>query len=179
MRTTDTRLLFAPYRAPALAVGARTTCLYRGCTVIVTGWTTGPISWPLCRRSQGRGRSSLLVDDELLRAIRSESAIAVIHHWRVSVTVVWRWRKAFGVARACITRNQQVWTIDQCQQHAQATAKHFGDRLQGGYPGHWWTSEELALLGTLPDDVVATRIGRSVAAVRVMRSRLDSGKRPS
>jgi hypothetical protein len=34
-----------------------------------------------------------------------------------------------------------------------------------------WTAEELALLGTMPDEDVAARIGRTATGVRVKRSR--------
>jgi hypothetical protein len=43
---------------------------------------------------------SLLVDDELARAIRNESALALRDWWGVSVGVVARWRKALGVGWA-------------------------------------------------------------------------------
>ncbi|HVS35423.1 MAG TPA: hypothetical protein VMS17_07545 [Gemmataceae bacterium] len=39
----------------------------------------------------------MLVDVELARAIRMESAAAIRCWWGVSVGVVWRWRKALGV----------------------------------------------------------------------------------
>jgi hypothetical protein len=41
----------------------------------------------------------LLVNEELARAIRLESAVAIGHWWGVSVGVVWRWRKAFILDR--------------------------------------------------------------------------------
>jgi hypothetical protein len=44
--------------------------------------------------------------------------------------------------------------------------------IQHGYYGPWWTAKELKLLGKLPDAEVAARIGRSVGAVRRMRTRL-------
>jgi hypothetical protein len=44
--------------------------------------------------------------------------------------------------------------------------------LHHGYHGPWWTAEEKALLGTLPDIEVAERTGRSVEAVRHQRERL-------
>jgi hypothetical protein len=44
-----------------------------------------------------RGGSGLLVDDELARAIRCESSLAIQYHWGVSEATVWRWRQAFGV----------------------------------------------------------------------------------
>ena len=98
---TRPALLFAPYAPPALRRGARATCLFRDCDVIVTGWTDGPISWPRCRPVDvPRSHPSLLVDDELARAIRHESAAALRYWWGVSVGVVWRWRKAFAIGRA-------------------------------------------------------------------------------
>src|SRR5450755_4480515 len=71
------RLLHGPYQAPGLRVGDRTTCLYRDCDVIVASWTDAPISWPRCKRATGKGHPSLLVDAELIRAIRSEGAATV------------------------------------------------------------------------------------------------------
>lgn len=77
---------------------ARATCLYRGGEVIVTAWSDAPISWPRCRREGTRGGGSgLLVDDELLRAIRTESSLALQYWWGVNGATVWRWRQAFGV----------------------------------------------------------------------------------
>jgi hypothetical protein len=78
MNTDVPALLFGPYRPPALKVGQRATCLYRDCDVGVTGWSDAPILWPLCRRlGRYKGHASLLVDDELARAIRHESAQAL------------------------------------------------------------------------------------------------------
>ena len=39
------------------------------------------------------------------------------------------------------------------------------------YPA--WTAEELALLGTMPDEDLAKQLGRTVEAVRVQRTRRD------
>jgi hypothetical protein len=49
------KLLHGPYRAPALRVGDRATCLSRDCAVVVTSWTDAPISWPRCRPVGVRG----------------------------------------------------------------------------------------------------------------------------
>jgi hypothetical protein len=43
-----------------------------------------------------KSHPSLLVDEELARAIRSESAAVLRYWWGVSVGVVWRWRRALG-----------------------------------------------------------------------------------
>jgi hypothetical protein len=41
-----------------------------------------------------------------------------------------------------------------------------------GYHGPWWSAEQLALLGTDTDEAVAALVGRTVNAVRQMRTSL-------
>jgi hypothetical protein len=65
--------------------------------VIVTGWTAARIPWPRCHRLEGRSYPWLLVDEELIRAIKHESAVALCYWWGVGDRLVSRWRKAFGV----------------------------------------------------------------------------------
>jgi hypothetical protein len=98
-RTVDDRLrlLHGPYQAPTLRVGDRAACLYRDCDVVVTSWTAALIPWPRCKRAEGKGHPSLLVDDELARAICTEGAATVCYWWGASPQVVRRWRMAFGV----------------------------------------------------------------------------------
>src|SRR5262245_33356312 len=75
-------LLFGPYRPPDLQPGDRAWCLLRDCLVVVTRWSDGRISWPLCHGLEANsGASGFLVDDEFARAIRSESAAAIGHWW--------------------------------------------------------------------------------------------------
>jgi hypothetical protein len=64
------KLLRGPYRAPRLAVGDRATCLFRDCLVVVNAWTGAPIRWPRCLPVGDCGHPSLVVDEELARAIR-------------------------------------------------------------------------------------------------------------
>jgi hypothetical protein len=95
-RSKPPRLLAGPYPPPH--PGDRATCLYRDADVVVTSWTSAPIPWPRCCRSGTHGGGSgLLVTEELVRAIRTESAAALKHWWGVSARTVWAWRVAFGV----------------------------------------------------------------------------------
>jgi hypothetical protein len=94
------KLLAGPYHPPALRRGDVATCLYRDCDVVVLGWTDARISWPLCKRREGRSGPGLLVDEELARAIRTESAAALRYWWGVGVKLVWQWRHAFAIGRA-------------------------------------------------------------------------------
>jgi hypothetical protein len=182
------KLHFGPYPAPALKRGDRATCLYQDCDVVVTGWTDARISWPRCRpRHVRRSHPSLLVNEELARAIRHESAAAIRHWWGVSVGVVWR--KALGVGRTdnegsarliraaaekgAVAVAAREWTQEERERMRQlnnrlSLAKH----LVLGYHGPRWAAWEWALLGTVPDREVARRTGRSVDGVRRKRTKL-------
>jgi hypothetical protein len=135
------------------------------------------------------GRPTILLDDELARAVRHEVAAAIRYWWCVGVTLVWRWRKALGVGR---TDSEGSRRLIQAAAEAGAAAMHdrglteeeaderrrravelnLGQYLHTGYHGPRWTAEELALLGTMPDDVVAARIGKTMVAVSLMRRRM-------
>jgi hypothetical protein len=189
MSDERTRLLFGPYETPSLKKGARATCLYRDCLVVVTSWSAARTSWPLCRPVGAKhGRPTLLVEDELARAIQNESAAALRHHWGVGTKQVAAWRKCFGIGRAGTPGSKRLIDAaseagaavlrgaelppEQCERRRRtALEKGFAERLEPGYQGPWWTAEELALLGTTPDEEVAQRVGRSVEAVRLMRTR--------
>jgi hypothetical protein len=102
------RLLHGPYQAPALRVGDRATCLYRG-DVIITSCTDALISWPRCKRAGGgKGRPTLLVTEELARAIRTESALAVGYWWGASKDLVRNWRAALGVTNEANVGSRRV-----------------------------------------------------------------------
>jgi hypothetical protein len=184
------KLLFCPYKAPPFKRGDRAVCLFRDCFVVVTGWAAAPIPWPRCRALDSPGGGSgLLVDEELASAVRHESAAAVMHWWRASATAVRNWRKALsvtradneGTARLMLAAAQEgaeaikarEWTEEERQQRQRTNAeKGLADNLVLGYHGPLWTAEEIALLGTVPDEELARRIGRTPNAVRVMRDRL-------
>jgi hypothetical protein len=74
--------------------------LLRDCDVVITSWTDARIPWPRCRALDGTGGGSgLLLDEELARAVRHESAAAVMYWWGASSEAVKRWRRALGVGR--------------------------------------------------------------------------------
>jgi hypothetical protein len=186
-----TRLLHGPYTPPRLKLGKRTSCLLRDCDVLVTGWSDAPLPWPLCRPVVFHGgKSALLVDQELLRAIRCESAVALKHWWGVSRKGVTKWRKRFGVGRkdcagsrrllrsasALGTERLRVQGVCPavCALRRQiAVAKNFAARLQARPLGRRWTAQEVALLGTASDQDSAARLGRPLDAVRLQRQRRD------
>jgi hypothetical protein len=94
------KLLYGPYEPPALKVGRRTVCLFRDAEVVIYGWSLARIPWPLCYRAGTRAfGKGLLVEGELARAVRLESAAAVEYWWGVSDATVRKWRKAMGAGR--------------------------------------------------------------------------------
>jgi hypothetical protein len=181
-------LLFGPYTPPALRRGDRATCLFRDADVIITGWSDGRIPWPRCRRLDTHGGGSgLLVDNDLARAVRTESSLAIQYWFGVKVSVVWRWRKALGVSRWDTMGSRRLLRQNSEAGAASLRGKRIPPELvqrrvqnrrsKGPIKMHrWreagWTADQLALLGTMPDGELAARIGRTEGAVRVQRSRL-------
>lgn len=97
MRDADRfKLYFGPYVPPRCRVGDKLACEYRGREVVVGGMTDAPIQWPY---RKGPGHHSCIVCGDLIRAVQTESEIAVAHHWGVTKKTVWAWRKALDVPR--------------------------------------------------------------------------------
>jgi hypothetical protein len=187
MRQSDrVKLLSGPYTPPPLKRGDRATCLYRDADVVITSWTAAPISWPRCRRLECSGGSGLLVTEELVRAVRTESSKALQHWFGLSERTVWSWRKAFGVSQWGTEGSRQLHR-ELSERGAEATrskrqsAQHIRQRVltRRAYgvkpPNRWaetgWKPEELALLGTMPNEELARRTGRTANAVRIARNR--------
>ena len=175
--------LIGTYAAPAVRRGEVVTCLYRDRDCTVTVMTDAPIPWPRCQPRGEQGGSGLWVNADLVRAIRTESAAALQSWFGVSATVVWKWRKAFGVGGRATTPGSRAairaaarkgaaamrargWTADEREAKAE-TACRIGLRP----PLRWtparggWTADQVALLGADHDEAVARRIGRSPGAV--------------
>jgi hypothetical protein len=182
------QLLFGPYTAPPLRRGDRASCLLRDCDVVITSWSSGRIPWPRCRPVDGYrgGGWGLLLDEELARAVRHESAAAVGHWWGASPGTVQRWRRALGVGRTDNEGSRRLiraaaeaggealrargLTPEERERHRQnAKRLNLAQYLPKGYVGPWWTARQRALLGKLPDEEVAARVGRTVDAVRRQR----------
>jgi hypothetical protein len=103
--------------------------------------------------------------------------------------VVWRWRRALGVTRTSNEGSRRLiqsaaeagaeamreheFTDDECDERSRrAWRLNLGRNLVKGYHGPRWTKRQLPLLGRLPDEVVAERVGRSREAVRSKREAL-------
>jgi hypothetical protein len=90
------KLLYGPYKMPICKLGEKLLCEYRDKELSVKGITDGLIQWP----SAFRGKVlSPIVCGDLVRAIRTESEMAVAHHWGVCKETVRQWRRALNVPR--------------------------------------------------------------------------------
>src|SRR5262249_8953770 len=112
-----------------------------------------------------------------------------MYWWGLSAKAVWHWRKALGVGRTDSpgTRRlihaaaekgaegikHRVWTAAERDGYRQrAVELDVGRFLVGPRLERQWKKAELQLLGTLPDEEVAARIGRTTNAVRIQRTGL-------
>lgn len=183
--------LIGTYSAPAVRKGEIVTCLYRDTDCVVTGIHDGRIPWPRVRALEARGGSGLLVNEELVRAIRTESAAAHMHWFGVGSKAVWRWRKRFApglgkfrtpgskIAHEKASQaggkatHEKEWTEEECDVKAEIS-KRLGfrptERWKG--TGKEWTAAEVKFLGTMPDAEVAKKTGRTIHAVRAKRRKV-------
>ena len=159
---------------------------------MVPSWSAAPLPWPRVRGLESRGGGGLWVNEELARAIKTESAAALAYWFGVSANVAWRWRQAFGVSGTATTPGSAKAHREVCKAAAEVNktrertdeelnalaegarrrnqARYF--RLRWTPANGGWTKKELTLLGTDDDEVVAKKLGRSVTSVSVKRIRL-------
>jgi hypothetical protein len=137
---------------------------------------------------QSPGSPGIIVDEELARAVRRESALAVMHWWGVSNVTVIRWRKALGVNRknnagsyalVCAAMSKARGSQDpvRSEEYRETQRQHTlrrrpWEKSPPPPPENPWRPEELALLGTMTDLRVGERVGRSRFAVKTKRRKL-------
>ena len=184
------RFEFGPYQAPLVAVGDKVTCARLGC-VAVAGWTQGPFPWPTC---QINGPHSLILFDDLERAVAMESANAVAIAWGVSRATVYSWRKTLGVARANVGTMQR-WRnnaplvigdshlVGLARSHAPAARlkAEATKRERGITPPNkrLWTQEQIGWMGQITDVAIARRVGCHPTTVERERRRHGIAPLPS
>jgi hypothetical protein len=98
--TTESKplaLIGGPYHAPLCKVGDTLACAIRGDRV-VSGISDAPIPWPLAHSPDG-GYAALVVCGDLVRAVKTESGLAVAYWWGVHPNTVVTWRRALKVGR--------------------------------------------------------------------------------
>jgi hypothetical protein len=179
-------VLAAPYTPLDYQIGEEVHCLFRNAPCKVTSWTEAPIAWPRVQPLGQRGGCGLLVNDELVRAIRTESAEALKHWFGASPNVVWRWRKWQNIEQYGTPGSKQLHAIISEKGAAAVRDKQLSDeecdirserakRLGLRPPARWtekngaWAKDELIVLGTSPDGQIAELIGRTLAAVTCKR----------
>ena len=154
--------------------------------MVVTSWTAAPLAWPRCRAIHQRGGSGLLITEELIRAVRTESSSALQYWFGVSPRVIWCWRKAFDVSQwgtegskrlhqvVCETAAKETrgkaQPVTQIRRRL-ATRRKLGVRKPTGRVDGW-KQEEMHLLGKIPDAEAAAILDRTENAVRIRRIRL-------
>lgn len=180
------RLLYGPYRPPQVRLGGELFCSIRG-SVTFRKLSEGPIPWPCTGGGGGkRGKGSIVLCGDLVRAVKAESSLAIQYWWGVSVATVLRWRAALEVeqfnegTRELYRQNvPRIFTREKTKlghrlaATPQVRAKALETwRSRGIASEIRWTDEQDALLGTMPDQEVALRMGCSDGAVRRRRCRL-------
>jgi hypothetical protein len=70
MDDSERSRLLGTYKTPRFRIGQKVLCQVRG-KVVITGMTEALIPWPIAKG--GRGRHSLVVYKDLLKALRRES----------------------------------------------------------------------------------------------------------
>jgi hypothetical protein len=115
----------------------------------------------------------------------------VAHWWGLARSTITRWRIRLGVNRYN-AGSKRLHLINsekaprpfrgvplsaEAVERRRRTALELGLRPTNGYGGsRAWTDNELRMLGTMPDEVLAKKLARSTRAVRLKRTRLGTVK---
>jgi hypothetical protein len=107
----------------------------------------------------------------------------------VTCSTVWRWRLALGVEgpfategtkrlqravseKAVATLRARVFTPEEIERYRETALRlNLGQYARAAALASAWPEEQVRLLGMAPDEEVARRIGRTVNAVRLKRTR--------
>ena len=174
-------LIGGPYAPPAVHVGQLVECSLRG-PVVVRGWSQGRITWPWYRVTM----PALILCGDLERAVRVESAQAIIHWWGISSATVTAWRKFLHVrpTNPGGLRLMRAWVPETLTEEQRAIGRALAHqpapmarmvatrRARGGGNRKPWTPEEDALLGTIPDPQAAKHLGRAKSQIGIRRRTL-------
>ena len=169
-----------PYYPPAVQIGDMVECARFG-VVRVIAWSEGPLPWPLC--STGGTRSLILFED-LERAVRAESRLAVALAWGVSKPTITEWRRHLEVGhnnagsrarhRAIVSRvitpTQNAEGLERA--HSLDVRLQIEERRRAGAPpSSRWTPDVVDLMGVETDVEIASRVGCHAVIVGIERRR--------
>jgi hypothetical protein len=101
-------VLLGSYLTSKVTLGTILTCEARDVDLVVSGYSSGRIPWPVGHLRTG-GRNSLIVFGDLSDAIRRESVQAICHWFGPAPNVVWRWRFALGVGMENLAARKAWW----------------------------------------------------------------------
>ncbi len=161
----EPRLLYGPYRSPDVKVGDTITCAIRG-LVEVRGWhDKGSIGIPL-GGTKGT-RWSIVVSNDLLRALHVEMSSSICWYWAITNVTVGRWRRALSIdgrkVDGFVDALSRVGSVTGRTDANAARLRSFNSRP--------WSSEELNLLPGQSTPEIVALTGRTVIAIENARVR--------
>jgi len=59
-------------------------------------YSDGRIPWPI---AEGKNKHQLIVCGDLVKALQTESRLAIRHHWGISLALISEYRRALGIER--------------------------------------------------------------------------------
>ena len=156
-----------PYYPPAVRVGDWVECARFG-PVRIVDWSDGPLPWPRCHLT---GTKTLILFEDLARAVQVESALAVKLAWGAGGFCVGQWRKIYGIHRYSAgdrarKQSNAPRPLAPDQSHEERAKGRGPDGLK-----HLWTPEIVAQMGVVGDRELAAQIGCHLETVRIERRR--------
>lgn len=156
-----------PYYPPAVQIGDWVECARFG-SVRIVDWSDGPLPWPRCHLS---GTKSLILFEDLERAVQIESRLAIRLAWGAGSFCVTQWRKLAGIHR--FNQGDRARKQSNAPQPftPERDTESTGDaRVADGFKTIW-TPDRVAQMGVLKDREIAAQIGCLAATVGIERRR--------